>query len=129
MPSAKRQIAALTATLLLAAPWATAEARGLNEGYVAIGEGTRSCLEFVQTRGKGGINEQRFITWLEGYLSAVNLTTDNTWSILGARDLRYALNWLEGHCRQNPTQAFSDAAAALTVQLYPGRYNMPPTRP
>src|SRR5262249_5481529 len=47
-------------------------------------------------------DKQYYMKWIEGYLTAVNLKTADTYDIVGKADIDGALAWLKDYCTDNP---------------------------
>ncbi|MCW9014693.1 MAG: hypothetical protein OQL06_12990 [Gammaproteobacteria bacterium] len=99
-----------------------AVARDFEDGYAVYGAGAQACSTYLQAIKKGGKEEDFFIDWMIGYLSAFNVIMPNTYDILGETDFATSQRWLENHCRQYPRELFVNAMARLTEILYPTRY-------
>ncbi len=87
------------------------------EGAFALrGPGALTCADFVQARKQkdGG---RDFLLWVDGYLSALNLTSRNTFDLLPWGNESYLALLLEGHCKRNPDQPFHVAINKLLEGL------------
>jgi hypothetical protein len=113
---------ALLLTLCLLAAAGNARARDFEENYAVFGAGAQPCNVYLLAVQKGGNEQDFFIDWLIGYLSAFNLMIPETYNILGETDFPTAQRWLEDHCRKYPNELFINAVARLTEVLYPSRY-------
>jgi hypothetical protein len=114
------------ALLALGATAVPAQARSASGDFATLGVGSQSCAAYLTARHKGGIAEERFVTWTEGYLSAFNLIVSNTYSILGQREPGDALVWLDTYCNQSPDARYVNAVAAMTVAFHSTRLNLKP---
>lgn len=90
--------------------------------------GSQSCRSYADARKQQENSREMvaFITWLHGYLTAYNHLISDTYNIGGGSrglDLR---EWLDNYCKENPRKSFYQAAAALTVELYPKRLKEEP---
>ncbi len=92
--------------------------------FIVLGVGSESCGKFVQERRQGRDNVYR--GWVTGYLTAINLSTPNTYNILGSTDLDGILLWLENHCGQQPLDSVASATEALVMELMPNRRQRKP---
>jgi len=93
------------------------------KGWVTIlGNGTVSCGGFIQRRDEYAF----FTTWVEGYLTAVNMRTSDTINILRNTDIHGAMLWLENYCKNNPLENFNKAVYYLVEELYQYRLTKPP---
>jgi len=72
------------------------------------------------------IDKQYYIKWIEGYLTAVNLKTSDTYDILGKLDIDGTIVWLKNYCNDNPRRSLPYAIDALVDELYPNRITKEP---
>lgn len=98
------------------------QARDFEQNYAVFGAGAQPCKVYLLAVEKGGNEQDFFIDWLIGYLSAFNLIMPETYNILGETDFPTAQRWLEDHCRKYPNELFINAVARLTEILYPARH-------
>ena len=81
-----------------------------------VGEGARSCKDFIKAKGK---KENNFIIWVQGYFSAYNGIAPDIKNVLGDKDYHWVLETLRGYCKEDPDQYFNDAVARLVHHLHP----------
>ncbi len=98
------------------------QARDFAKNYAVFGAGAQPCKVYLMANQKGGSEQDFFIDWVIGYLSAFNLIVPDTYNILGETDFPTAQRWLSDHCRKYPNELFINAVARLTEVLYPSRY-------
>lgn len=120
--------------LLMLAATTPLQARDFEDNYAVFGAGAQPCSTYLLAVQKGGNEQDFFIDWLIGYLSAFNLIMPETYNILGESDFPTTQRWLQEHCRKYPRELFINAVARLTEVLYPARYqsglkNPPPGNP
>jgi len=95
-----------------------------NGRYVAYGYGADSCGTFLEARRtKTDTND---LSWVTGYLTAVDTTYPITYGILGSSGLDGAMVWIENYCDQNPLRPFAIAVYSLVDELYPQRITQQP---
>lgn len=70
--------------------------------------------------------KQHYRKWIEGYLTAINVKTSDTYDILGKSDIDGAIAWLKNYCHENPRRSLSYAMDALVDELYPQRMTKEP---
>ncbi|TNF36099.1 MAG: hypothetical protein EP315_04650 [Gammaproteobacteria bacterium] len=99
-----------------------AQARDFEDAYAVYGAGAQPCSTFVAASEQGGREQDFFLDWMIGYLSAFNVIMPETYDILGDNGFPLAQRWLEDHCRKFPRELFVNAMARLTEVLYPTRY-------
>jgi hypothetical protein len=112
-------------TLLMARTGYGADAERNYRVYGGLG----SCNMYLNVMsGKTAMNVDRqyYIKWIEGYLTAVNLKTSDTYDIFGKLDIDGAVGWLKNYCNDNPHRSLSYAIDALVDELYPHRITKEP---
>jgi hypothetical protein len=62
-----------------------------------------------------------YIHWIAGYLTAVNIKTDDTFDILGTSDIDAAILWIKNYCSNNPFKSLSYAVDIFVKEFYPYR--------
>lgn len=112
----------LIITLLLLVSSHIALARDFEGSYAVYGSGSDSCRQYIGSMKNGGREEDYFIDWMIGYLSAFNVIMPNTYNILGETDFDAAQLWLQRHCKKYPKEPFITSMIKLTEVLYPMRY-------
>jgi Putative peptidoglycan binding domain len=116
----KTGLAISLATLaLLAAP--VSRAATIAGEFAVDGIGRAACSGFVEAKAKKGPELDLFMTYADGYLTAVNRYETDTfditpWHTQGALSLI-----LEKYCKDNPTDNFGVALVRLAVALRPLR--------
>ena len=103
-------------------------AKDIDGEFIAFSVGTGSCKNYLAARQAGGSSFQTYKDWLSGYLSAFNLIVANTYDIVGKRRYKQLIRWVDRYCNKNQQQAFVNAAAQLTVKLFPSRLNLAPNK-
>ncbi len=113
----------LLAALLVAAALVVAPARAADsEGRFAVkGAGVASCGKFVDLRAEKSKSVFVFVGWLQGYLSAFNQFTDDTYDVVSWERTEILLRAIERYCEKNRDQKFYAAAAGLANSLMPTR--------
>ena len=97
-------------------------ARDFEDGYAVYGAGADSCSQYVGSMKNGGREQDYFIDWMIGYLTAFNVIMPNTYNILGETGFDSAQLWLQRHCEKYPKEPFITAMIKLTEVLYPMRH-------
>ncbi|MFQ5783980.1 MAG: peptidoglycan-binding protein [Alphaproteobacteria bacterium] len=101
---------------LLIAPLAARAADG--DGRFAIkGAGGARCEAFVAARKARGEPYAAFRGWLNGYLTAFNQLSPETYDIAAWENTRLLAAVLENHCKKNPKQPLYLAVAGLINSL------------
>src|SRR5215471_12800629 len=78
-----------------------------NGWYGAYGYGADSCDTFLEARKNK--TDTNYMSWVTGYLTAVDTTYPVTYGILGSSDIDRAMVWLENYCAQNSLRPFAIA--------------------
>jgi len=111
----------LTALVLLVSSQ-VALARDFEDGYAVYGAGADSCSQYLGSMKNGGREQDYFIDWMIGYLTAFNVIMPNTYNVLGETGFDSAQLWLKTHCERYPKEPFITAMIKLTAVLYPMRH-------
>ena len=96
--------------------------RDFEGSYAAYGAGAKACSIYLRAIERGGPEEDYFIDWTIGYLSAFNVIMPETYDILGESEFTTSQLWLEEYCQKFPRVLFINAVARMTEVLYPTRY-------
>ena len=67
-----------------------------------------------------------FNAWLNGYITAYNAYVDDTFNIIGEKDMASLNYWLANYCRKTPQSSFDSAVGNLMVELAPQRIKEKP---
>ena len=113
-----RKILTLIAVFLFANS-ALAQSTGPGKTDLLLyGVATRSCGQFLKAQELENQEYVAFVSWLQGYLSAMNL-----YSVRGRQDIGRGTDvasmtlWLKIHCSNTPLDNFSLAVLKLTSEL------------
>lgn len=91
--------------------------------YTILGIGNEACGKFVRERQQsiGAYPDHRYLYWVTGYLTSVNVNTPTTNNIAGFTDIYGIMMWLENYCKNSPLTPFAEAVRALVTAFYPNR--------
>jgi hypothetical protein len=108
--------------VLLLACWPQTAARAADSSgrFQVFGAGAVSCTNFLQTQQDPDVHTA-FDIWIAGYVTALNRTTPDTWSLLNNASRTNVFAWLSDFCRQHEATQFGDAVHEMLESLYPGR--------
>lgn len=115
----------LTRCLILLCLMMTAQisiARDFEDAYAVYGAGAENCELYLESMRKGGREQDYFIDFVIGYLTAFNVIMPQTYNLLGETDFPTSQRWLERDCQKYPKQPFITSVIKLTEVLYPMRY-------
>ena len=105
--------------------------------YVIYGRGNNSCANFagnIEKNAAGGSDPSTVATFyselafVDGYLTAINDLTDDTYAIDGNQDASGRDRWLYEYCRQHPLDLLAKAVTELVDILRPERVKQRPVR-
>ena len=91
-----------------------------------------TCKSFITARdlarqGHFAVQNQ-FNQWLDGFLTAYDMYTPNTFDIAFGKDLESLDGWLENYCAKHPDNFFDDAVESLIFELYADRAKTKPRK-
>ena len=82
------------------------------------GVATRSCGQFLKAQELENEDYGFYVSWLQGYLSAVNLHRVYKRRDIGkATDVSSMMLYLKNHCSQSPLDDFTLSVLKLTSEL------------
>ena len=91
-----------------------------------------TCKGFVTARDlarQGHFDAQnQFNQWLDGFLTAYDMYTPDTFDIGYGEDLNSLDGWLENYCAKHPDDFFNTAVESLIFELYPNRATARPRK-
>jgi hypothetical protein len=92
------------------------------DGRFAIkGAGLKTCAEFNAARAGGLRDAALYGGWIEGYLSAVNQSTPDTFDIAPWQTVELILGIVAGVCERRPEARFIDVVNAFIRDSFPLR--------
>jgi len=121
-----RRLVFAMALLLPIACWAT-DQDGYYRPYFMVGKNFNyaTCKGFVTARAlarQGHFDIQnQYDQWLDGFLTAYDMYTPDTFDIAYGKDLDSLNGWLENYCAKHPDHFFNDAVESLTFELFTSR--------
>ncbi len=87
-------------------------------GHFAIkGAGTATCERYLEERGKRSEAYYLIAGWLNGYITAANQFSDETYDLVAWQNSKLLNALLETHCKANPKQQIHVAVRAMTEGL------------
>ena len=89
--------------------------------FFTRGVGSQTCAAFLAEKSKNSAMYFLFRSWVNGYLSAYNQMTSETYDIAAAMSIDDLDGSIEATCKAYPDQQFWTAAFALTRALEPHR--------
>lgn len=105
----------LLLSLLVSLPSAAADRNG---GYSILGRGTISCGALIKAHDERDKYSVVFVSeWVNGYLTAINLTTPGVNDLTEGLDLLAREQWLLKYCREKPLDSVAQATEMLVREL------------
>ena len=115
----------------------SATASDANGKFHVHGGGTKYCTVFTQTLDKmvqlneGDISSDMLVFselfgWLQGFLSAANKFTEETYDITGGVSREEIVRWVVNYCLEHPNEYFGNAVEKFIIESYPGRSKIEP---
>ncbi len=104
------------AAVLFAVPTAVAAADAQGK-FTTDGIGAESCQRFIGEREKKSNFYFMFAGWLDGYMSALNQYTGDTFDITPWESSELLMALIERHCRQNPDDQYIKVVVSLAKTL------------
>ena len=122
----------LAAALLLPIGCWAADQDGYFRPYFMTSKGINyaRCKDFVIASNlarQGHFSAQnQFNQWLDGFLTAYDMYTPDTYDIGYGKDIETMDIWLENYCAKHPDSFFNNAVESLIFELYPNRAQTKP---
>lgn len=110
--------ALVTVFLAAGGPGQAADGSG---NFAVKGFGLRTCSDFAQARNGRTGAYLAYRSWLNGYITAYNQITPQTYDVGGKAGLENWLAWLGRYCADQKETPFVLAATALTAALHDQR--------
>lgn len=109
----------LALTVLVVAYPATAADK--NGDFYARGVGAQRCESYLAEKAKGSPAYYFYRSWINGYFSAYNQFSQDTYDVAPNATIEGLANSVEAVCRKYPKQQFWTAAFALAQALWKKR--------
>ncbi|MGI9304602.1 MAG: hypothetical protein ACR2RB_18140 [Gammaproteobacteria bacterium] len=99
--------------------------------FSMVGHASKPCHAFTEALTQARANDNyyevnRYSLWLDGYLTAYNLLTPDTYDIAGGQDRKALLDRLGAYCKSKPADNFWTAVTKLTEGLHATRRTQGP---
>jgi len=95
----------------------TAHAADSQSRYAVKGAGRANYSLYVKAADEQSKLYPQFVGWLEGYFSAINQFTPDTYDIAPFVDLNVLVNLILSNCRKNPQVNLAQMAQAATKSV------------
>lgn len=92
-----------------------------NDRFAPKGAGLISCSTFVEEHEKGSEAFIIFRGWIDGYITAVNQFTPDTFDITAWESTTFLAAVIDNHCRKHPDDSVLSVAMTLVDELYDDR--------
>ena len=104
--------------LVLSVPSHAADRSGQ---FFTRGMGSQTCATYVAEKSRNSAMYYLFRSWVNGYVSAHNQVTADTYDIAAGMNMETLAESLEATCKGHPDRQFWTAAFAVGKALKPGR--------
>ncbi len=113
-------VATICAALLAAGIAHAADREG---EFQLLTMGSMPCPIYVRAdkEARGGVER-----WLEGYLTAMNRMTTETWSVIGSNSAQRFSELIEQECRAHPELLFEPAVHNVLERIFENRTKWEP---
>ena len=109
--------AAILFLFVLLCPLPGAEAADKDGEFALKGIGRLNCKQFVENRNQKSNRYFQFGGWIEGYITAFNQLTPETFDLLSFETTEFLAWMIAQHCSQNPDERVADVVAAMVRKL------------
>ncbi len=93
-----------------------------SQGRFAVrNAGMMSCADFVKEKVPQTPKLGQYLGWLDGYLSAVNQYTPQTYDVIPWGNTLFLATLLESYCKKHPEERFYLAVNKLAASMLPQR--------
>ena len=103
---------------IAALPALAADAQGR---FAVRNAGMMSCADFVKEKVPQTPKLGQYLGWLDGYLSAVNQYTPQTYDVIPWGNTLFLATLLENYCKKHPEERFYLAVNKLAASMLPQR--------
>jgi hypothetical protein len=115
-------IAIVCGALLLPAMLPSANAADANDQFAIRNAGAASCQQFMEARQQQTSAYVNFVGWIDGYLTAVNQFTPQTFDVAPYQSTELIASLAHGICQQRSNEPFGQIIIAMAQQIFqPGR--------
>ena len=87
--------------------------------YAVWGVGKKSCFGYSQA--VAGNEIVKYKHYMQGFLTAYNIFTENTYNITGKMNENQIVEWINNYCEENPMSSFENALTSFTFDHYAKR--------
>ncbi len=108
---------AAIALLLCSTPFVGAQGADKDGRFAIKGAGTASCERYLEERSRRSEPYYLIAGWLNGYLTAANQYSDETYDLAAWQNSKLLNALLETHCKANPKQKIHVAVRAMVERL------------
>jgi len=86
--------------------------------YATLGQGINSCGKVTKIfKSSDEVAKQLTQAWVNGYITALNISNQNTYNISDGVDLAGRTQWILNYCKNNPLNQLSNAVEHLAHEL------------
>ena len=110
---------ALSLAVVLAGPRCAA-AMDAQGRYGVYGSGDLDCASWTREARLSTSLALKDRAWVLGYISAYNRWVSNERSVLGSRQQREVMGWIDKFCKANPRETINGAVESLIFEIEAG---------
>jgi hypothetical protein len=89
-----------------------------NGRYTVMGAGSGSCGRWIEARREGPLGADRYVEWVEGYLTSFNAWDDpNDSDILDGTDIEGVEASIDNYCKKHPLSPIAEASANVISEV------------
>ncbi|MEM1380841.1 MAG: peptidoglycan-binding domain-containing protein [Pseudomonadota bacterium] len=99
----------------------TASAEDTEGRYAVKGSGQMPCAEFTRALADRTEAATQALSWLAGYLTAINASEDATFDIVSWQSEGMIAQALDARCKANPDEPLAKAVEAMVAIMRPDR--------
>jgi hypothetical protein len=91
---------------------------GVAQELPVLGQGNLTCSSWHERRAGDAVDAATMTAWVLGYITAFNqYASAPRGDVSRGQDTKELTTWIDDYCRQNPTDNFYNASAALVAKF------------
>jgi len=91
---------------------------GVAQELPVLGQGNLACSSWLERRAGDAVDAATMTAWVLGYITAFNqYVSAPQGDVSGGQNTKELTAWIDDYCRQNPTDNFYNASAALVAKF------------
>ncbi len=114
----KKYIFILFFTIL---PFTASQAVDSSGNYAVWGVGQKSCFQYNKARGDAQA-ELEYTSYIKGFITAINITEPETYSISGSMPFNKILEWIDDSCELKQMISLEQTILEFVEKHYDSRH-------